>query len=87
VLGEALLFLVGAAVGRWWVLIVPVAVVPAFLLGVSTGWWGDDSGLDSIGPAIAVGLVRGLLATALGVCVRKLSGRILLRRAPATSQK
>jgi hypothetical protein len=86
VLGDVLLVALGAAIGRWWAVIVPIVVVPVFLLGVANGWWGDESGLDSVAPALAVGLARGLVATALGVALRKLSGRMLSRRA-ATSPK
>jgi hypothetical protein len=65
--------------GRWWAVLVPFAVVPAFYLGLDEGWWGYGLG-DSWPYAMLGVLVAAVTATAVAVAIRGVIDR--LRRPP-----
>ena len=58
--------LVGAFVGRWWVLIVPLAVVPVLYLGTERGWWGHGLG-DAWQVGMVLALMFAVVITAAGI--------------------
>lgn len=74
VVGSLLLLvgLSGAFVGRWWALLIPLAVWPTYFLGLTQGWW-----LHGVGDGWAYGaaaiVVVSLGFVALGVVLRKLA--------------
>ena len=60
-------------VGRWWVLICPLLVVPTFYLGLDQGWWGKG-----VGDGWQYVMVFAL-ALALGSATVGLVARLLIR--------
>ncbi len=42
--------LIGLLVGRGWVLIVPLIVMPLLYLGTAQGWWGYGLGTAQVRP-------------------------------------
>lgn len=71
---SALLVAVGlsaAVVGRWWTLLIPLAVWPTYFLGLTEGWWlyGVGDGWEYGAAAITVLSVGSV---AIAVSLRKL---------------
>lgn len=66
--------LVGVLVGRWWVLIVPLTVVPLLYIGTDQGWWGYGLG-DAWQAAMMVFLAFALLITAAAITLRRIVWR------------
>ncbi len=62
----------GAAIARWWTVVLPFLVVPAFYLGLYEGWWGYGLG-DGWQKAMARVLVVAVAATAAGGAIRALA--------------
>lgn len=62
--------LIGLLVGRWWTLLVPIAAVPCFYLGLNAGWWGSGVGDGwQFAMIFVLGLTAVAQATAVGVRV------------------
>ena len=61
-------------VGRWWILVLPFAVVPIFSLGLDQGWRGSG-----VGDGWQYVMVF-VLALAVGAVAVGLAGRALTRR-------
>jgi hypothetical protein len=66
--------LVGALVGRWWVLIVPLAVVPVIYIGTLQDWWGSGLG-DGWQVAVMFVLAFALAITAAAITLRRIVSR------------
>jgi uncharacterized membrane protein YhaH (DUF805 family) len=66
--------LVGVLVGRWWVLILPLVVVPVFYLGTDQGWWGHGLG-DAWQVAMMFVLLLALVVTAAAISLRRIVRR------------
>lgn len=66
-----LIGLSGAAIGRWWALLIPVVVWPIFYLGVAQEWWGSGLG-DGWQFGLLIVLTISLAAVAIGVALRLL---------------
>ena len=66
--------LVGVLVGRWWVLIVPLTVIPVLYVGTLQGWWGYGLG-DGWEVAVIFVLTFALGITAAAVTLRRLVWR------------
>jgi membrane associated rhomboid family serine protease len=86
----------GLLVGRWWLLLLPVAVAAAIAIGLLVDgrdpgeWWDASPGTYAVGVAMAAALVAALLG--FGVAVRKSvaamrqrSGRRQGQRSPGTT--
>jgi hypothetical protein len=71
--------LVGVLVGRWSVLILPIAVVPVLYIGIDQGWWGYGLG-DAWQVAMMFYLAFALVITAAAVLLRRLVWRRQLQR-------
>lgn len=63
--------LVGVLVGRWWVLYVPLTVVPILYVGTLQGWWGYGLG-DGWPVAMMFFLTFALVITAAAIRLRRL---------------
>jgi hypothetical protein len=64
----------GSALGRACVLVVPFAAVPIFYLGLLAGWWGAGVG-DGWHAGFVIVLALSVLATAIGIGLRALTRR------------
>jgi hypothetical protein len=62
------------AIGRWWVVFVPVAGIGAFYTGLNAGWWGNGVG-DGWQFVMAGIMAVGVLAAAVGAGARTLVTR------------
>ncbi len=71
----AALFVISLAVGRWWLLMVPIAGVSLRFVGTYNGWWGNGFGeMWQLG--FVMGLLFGMAIVAAGVV---LHGRLPVR--------
>jgi hypothetical protein len=66
--------LAGVLVGRWWVLIVPFAVVPLLYYGTLQGWWGYGLG-DAWQVGMMFFLTFALVTTAAAIMLRRIARR------------
>ena len=66
--------LVGVLVGRWWVLIVPLSVVPVLYVGTLQGWWGYGLG-DGWEVCVIFALTFALAITAAAITLSRLVWR------------
>ena len=78
VLDLSLGLLLGLAVRRFVVLLVPVAVWTIWGIGTDRQWWGNGGEQILLGTATLIGL--GLIGTAFGVGVRRLVARSMTWR-------
>lgn len=64
-----LVALSGVVVGRWWALLIPLAVWPTYFLGLTQGWWlyGVGDGWEYGAAAI---MVFSIALVAIGVVIR-----------------
>jgi len=65
---------VGVLVGRWWVLIVPLVVVPVLYIGSDQGLWGYGLG-DAWQVAMMFVLTFALVITAAAISLRRIVWR------------
>ena len=65
----AVSMVVAFVVGRWWVLICPLVVVPMFYLGADRGWWGNGLG-DGWQYVMVFGVALAVASGTVGVLVR-----------------
>jgi hypothetical protein len=72
------------ALARVWTIVLPVAAVPIFYLGLLAGWWGAGVG-DGWALAFWIVLALGLAATAAGIALGTLARR--LRRSGASAPR
>ena len=59
----------GALIGRWWALLIPLAVWPTYFLGVDHEWWGHGLG-DGWQFGFLLVVAISLAAVAIGVGLR-----------------
>lgn len=64
----------GVAVGRWWVLLVPLAGWPLFYGGLAAGWWLHGVG-DGWEWAAAVTTAVSVLGGLVGLAARRSASR------------
>jgi hypothetical protein len=65
--------LVGLAVGRWWVLPLPIGLWWLYWVGTDQGWWGISPADGWLGPLILRSPI-GMVATGFGVLLRRKAG-------------
>lgn len=65
----------GFVAGRWWAVLMPFAVVPAFYFGLAQEWWGYGLG-DAWQYAMFSVLVIAVAATAAGIAIRAMGDRL-----------
>ena len=73
--------LAGAALARWWTLLVPVAVWPLYLLGRDQEWWGERL-REHWEKTLVLGTILGVAAAAVGVAAARLVASARRKRAP-----
>ena len=69
------LFVFAALIHQWWVIALPLALIPLFYAGLAEGWWGAGVG-DGWQFVAAAATVFAVVATTLGVA----AGRLVNRR-------
>jgi hypothetical protein len=72
------LFVFAALIHQWWVMAVPLAVIPLFYAGLVKGWWGAGVG-DGWQFVAAAATLLALLAATLGVAAGRLVNRSVRR--------
>jgi len=68
VLPAILIFGLALLIGRPWVLVVPLIVWPAYVLGRKAGWWGFGVG-DAWEYGLVVGTLAGLVLASAGMAL------------------
>lgn len=59
------------AVGRWWTIFIPIALLGALYAGLNAGWWGSGLG-NRWQVAMAFVMGAGVLAALTGLAARSL---------------
>jgi ascorbate-specific PTS system EIIC-type component UlaA len=70
------LFLFAVLIHQWWVIALPLTLIPLFYAGLASGWWGAGVG-DGWQLVAVAATVLALLAATLGVA----AGRVATREA------
>jgi hypothetical protein len=78
-LGALLVF--AALIHEWWVIALPLTLIPLFYAGLASGWWGAGVG-DGWQFVAAAATALALLAATLGVAVGRVATRGARRDRP-----
>ncbi|MGH3040667.1 MAG: hypothetical protein ACRDNG_02820 [Gaiellaceae bacterium] len=76
IVGLIIFAVIGFAVNRWWTLVLPLATWPIYYHGLRTEWWGSGVG-DGWQDWRTFAIAASVLATLLGIGVRRLGGSML----------
>jgi hypothetical protein len=68
------LFVFAALIHQWWVVALPLTLIPLFYGGLASGWWGAGVG-DGWQFVAAAATALALLAATLGVAAGRVATR------------